>query len=574
VSALRSNTLDAVLASAQQSERDLKRLNDVLAATQKFDVLLYNSGQEALVQAEARRREAREHLFSEAELPGPPDEQWQDFVVAADQYREHLGREHYPADDDACLYCMQPLGQAALDLVRRYRTFLDVTLVQQVTAAEQNVIDLRLAIDGADLTEATQYVTNQLGGDKPPAWGKTALAVLASCQITVTETAGRQVATRIKIAEEAKPVSTKIAALLVQAKKASVKIADDKANAVTLLADKQRELAELTARIELKRNLATAREYVQRAKRAQRLEQLSKDISNRSAKQLTVQSKLASEDLVNKNFEELFADECTRLRAPAVALRFQGRSGRAERKKVVASYKPSSVLSEGEQKVLAIADFLAESRMRGTKAPLVFDDPVTSLDYRRLDEVAGRVQELSETHQVIVLTHNIMFASALISVRQNKRLRVKIYEVRDGGETKGILAPDVEPQLDTVPDLAKRINAKLQAIPGAEPVLQDAFIKETYDLIRAWCEAFVEQELLQNVTQRYRANIMMTRLKKIDSARLDAAVAVIGPLFDRACDRMTGHSHAAEYMNTKPTVTEVQEDWKLAQSARDAYIAK
>jgi hypothetical protein len=167
-----------------------------------------------------------------------------------------------------------------------------------------------------------------------------------------------------------------------------------------------------------------------------------------------------------------------------------------------------------------------------------------------------------------------MFASALISARQNKKLRVKIYEVRDGGDAKGILAPDVEPQLDTVADLAKRINAKLQAINGAEAALQDAFIKEAYDLIRAWCEAFVEQELLQNVTQRYRANIMMTRLKRIDSSRLDAAVAVVGPLFDRACDRMTGHSHAAEYMNTKPTVAELQEDWGKAQAARDAYIAK
>lgn len=74
--------------------------------------------------------------------------------------------------------------------------------------------------------------------------------------------------------------------------------------------------------------------------------------------------------------------------------------------------------------------------MRGTKAPLVFDDPVTSLDYRRLDEVAARIQHLADTHQVIVLTHNIMFASALISNRQKKKLRVKIYEVRDGGDQK------------------------------------------------------------------------------------------------------------------------------------------
>ncbi len=127
--------------------------------------------------------------------------------------------------------------------------------------------------------------------------------------------------------------------------------------------------------------------------------------------------------------------------------------------------------------------------------------------------------------------------------------------------------------MDIAADLAKRINTKLQTIPRAEPVLQDALIKETYDLLRAWCEAFVEQELLQNVTQRYRKNVMMTRLSKIDTSRFDAAVAVIEPLIVRACDRMTGHSHAAEYMSTKPTVDELQEDWEIAKAARAAYLA-
>jgi len=574
VSALRSNTLDAVFANAQQTERELKRLRDVLAATERFDPAAYRRAQEALESALARRREAREQLFSESELPGPPDEDWQRFIVAAELYRSHLGSEQYPGENDACLYCMQPLGGDALDLLRRYRTFLDETLVEQVTVAQKSIDRAALVIEQSELRQSIEYVTAQESSDKPPDWAAAVSALLLDAKKIIEETTGRRPITESDLADRAKSQAKVITELFESAQATATKVASDKANATTLLSEKQQQLSELTARIELKRNLAPARDYVQRAKRAQRMEELSRDISNRPAKQLTWQSKLASEDLVNKNFEQLFTDECARLRAPKVALIFQGRSGRAERKKVVASYKPSAVLSEGEQKVLAIADFLAESRMSGTKAPLVFDDPVTSLDYRRLDEVAGRIQQLSETHQVIVLTHNIMFASALISRRQNKKLRVKVYEVRDAGATKGLLAPDVEPQLDTVADLAKRVNAKLQLIPKADPVLQDALIKETYDLLRAWCEAFVEQELLQNVTQRYRANIMMTRLNKIDSQRLDAAVAVIAPLFERACDRMTGHSHAAEYLSTKPTLSELQEDWAKARSARDAYIAK
>ncbi|QYG13165.1 AAA family ATPase [Microbacterium sp. PAMC22086] len=573
IAALRSNSLDAILSSTQETVRHLNRLHGVLTTAMNFDAVVYEKARVKLQEAEGRRTEAREQLFSQDELPGPADGEWQEFIVAGDSYRQHLDREHYPTAGDKCLYCMQELSPTALNLLTRYRTFLDETLVRQVADTNTEVRNSSLRFDEAELTRANEFATEQRDGEDPPVWASQACDVLAAARAAAQDTANGKPVTAGTLRESAEAVASKVGAELATARAAVQQMSEDKANAASALTGKQKELSELTARIELNRNIAAAREYVRRARRAQQLDKLSRVISSGASKQLTVQSKLASEDLVNKNFETLFAEECARLRAPQVALRFQGRSGQAQRKKAVASYKPSAVLSEGEQKVLALADFLAESRMRGTKAPLIFDDPVTSLDYRRLDEVAARIQNLAETHQVVVLTHNIMFASALMAARQNKKLRTKIYEVRDGGEAKGILAPDVEPRLDTPADLAKRINVKLQEMTSAEPVVQDALIKETYDLIRAWCEAFVEQELLQNVTQRYRKNIMMTRLSKIDSSRLDAAIAVIEPLFDRACERMTGHSHAAEYMSTKPTVSEVQEDWEKAKAARSAYIA-
>lgn len=573
IAALRSNSLDAILSSTQETVRNLNRLHSVLTTAMNFDAVVYEKARVKLQEAEGRRTEAREQLFSQDELPGPADGEWQEFIVAGDSYRQHLDREHYPTAGDKCLYCMQELSPTALNLLTRYRTFLDETLVRQVADANTEVRNSSLRFDEAEFTRANEFATEQRDGEDPPVWASQACDVLAAARAAAQDTANGKPVIAGTLRESAEAAASKVGAELATARAAVQQMSEDKANAASALTGKQKELSELTARIELNRNIAAAREYVRRARRAQQLDKLSRVISSGASKQLTVQSKLASEDLVNKNFETLFAEECARLRAPQVALRFQGRSGQAQRKKAVASYKPSAVLSEGEQKVLALADFLAESRMRGTKAPLIFDDPVTSLDYRRLDEVAARIQNLAETHQVVVLTHNIMFASALMAARQNKKLRTKIYEVRDGGEAKGILAPDVEPRLDTPADLAKRINVKLQEMTSAEPVVQDALIKETYDLIRAWCEAFVEQELLQNVTQRYRKNIMMTRLSKIDSSRLDAAIAVIEPLFDRACERMTGHSHAAEYMSTKPTVSEVQEDWEKAKAARSAYIA-
>src|SRR5207248_4686552 len=88
---------------------------------------------------------------------------------------------------------------------------------------------------------------------------------------------------------------------------------------------------------------------------------------------LTEAAKEASEELLNKNFGKRFEEECKRLRAPNVTLNFPDRQGQATRRKLVASYKPNQVLSEGEQKALALADFLAEVTSVPSPSPVVFD---------------------------------------------------------------------------------------------------------------------------------------------------------------------------------------------------------
>src|SRR6185437_8155672 len=100
--------------------------------------------------------------------------------------------------------------------------------------------------------------------------------------------------------------------------------------------------------------------------------------------------------LLNQDFETLFHIECKLLRAPTVSLQFPGKEGQVVRKKSVASgYQPSDVLSEGEQKVIALADFLAEASLR-PPAPVIFDDPINSLDYIRRKEVVTRIVALSD----------------------------------------------------------------------------------------------------------------------------------------------------------------------------------
>ena len=70
-------------------------------------------------------------------------------------------------------------------------------------------------------------------------------------------------------------------------------------------------------------------------------------------------------------------------------------------------------LSEGEQKAVALADFFAELSMQSERVPAVFDDPATSFDHERKELIAKRIALEAEKRQVIVFTHDLMFASYL-----------------------------------------------------------------------------------------------------------------------------------------------------------------
>ena len=69
----------------------------------------------------------------------------------------------------------------------------------------------------------------------------------------------------------------------------------------------------------------------------------------------------------------------------------------------------SEILSEGEQRALALAGFLTEVALTEGSGPIIVDDPVSSLDRDRSVRVAERLAEEACQRQVIVFTHDIIF---------------------------------------------------------------------------------------------------------------------------------------------------------------------
>ena len=112
------------------------------------------------------------------------------------------------------------------------------------------------------------------------------------------------------------------------------------------------------------------------------------------------------------------------------------------------------------QKEIALADFLAELSMRPSSAPVILDDPITSLDARRTDEVAERIVNLSTDHQVIVFTHHLYFATKLLDAfdQSSRHRQCSFYEVLAEDDKVGLVLRGSHPRMDTVKAFTGRIK--------------------------------------------------------------------------------------------------------------------
>ena len=284
---------------------------------------------------------------------------------------------------------------------------------------------------------------------------------------------------------------------------------------------------------------------------------------------LTEAAKEASEQLLNKDFEKRFEDECKLLRAPSVTLNFPGRQGQVTRRKLVASYKPNEVLSEGEQKALALADFLAEVTSVPASSPVVFDDPITSMDYRRIREVCDRILALAGNHQIIVFTHNISFAAELLSKAEKKSW--KYYDIRLEGGNPGVVTAASHPRVDTIAQVSGRVKKLIDAAEKQNGEVKAALVEKGYEELRGFSEIIVEYEMLKGVVQRYAPNVMMTKLDKINIGKLPDSMAAIMPVFEKSCRYIASHSQPPETQGIRPTLDELKADYEALLKAREPH---
>lgn len=195
------------------------------------------------------------------------------------------------------------------------------------------------------------------------------------------------------------------------------------------------------------------------------------------------------------------------------------------------------ILSEGEQKQHALADFFAQVELEGYVGVLILDDPVNSLDERNTERVARRLVDLSQRpgNQVIVFTHNIFFLNSLIEITHDDKV---VHLSKNADEI--MVFPGVQLGSESLLKRGrKQIQERMDILErDAQP--NEDVLRAIYDLLSRHIETTVEVSLLKEVVGRYRPNVRIQSLPKVQWN--DAVVGKLVELYNRTSRKGTRHS--------------------------------
>lgn len=240
------------------------------------------------------------------------------------------------------------------------------------------------------------------------------------------------------------------------------------------------------------------------------------------------------------------------------------------------------VVSEGEQRCLSIAAFFAELSTADDRSGIVFDDPVSSLDYQWRQGVARRLVQEAKTRQIIVFTHDVVFLLLLKQFAHELGVEQFDQHVRFFSNGAGVCTEELPWVALTT---KKKIGYLKTCWQAADKCYRDghlnAYEKEAkylYGLLRESWERALEEVLLGGVVERYRPNIQTLQISQIADIT-DEDCKMVQTAMTKCSKWLAGHDQAAAARAPVPSTTELKadiealENWVAAIRKRRTYHA-
>ncbi|WP_084640747.1 AAA family ATPase [Duganella phyllosphaerae] len=235
----------------------------------------------------------------------------------------------------------------------------------------------------------------------------------------------------------------------------------------------------------------------------------------------------------------------------------------------------TEILSEGEQRAIAIASFLAEVGLGKGLGGMVFDDPVSSLDHSRREYVARRIAKESLSRQVIVFTHDLFFLNVLVHEARALGMEPACRSLRRAPAGYGVADESMPFEGASTKDRVGILRVMLVEATKLRKAGDDKGYKrearDIYAHLRMSWERAVEELLFNGVVLRFRKGVETNRLNKvtIEPGDVETITKNMGK-----CSNYTGHDGAIQANLAIPLPPEIEQDinvlddWRKAASDR------
>lgn len=540
--------------SAQRIEGLISRIDNAIAwindvAVEKLKA--YDTAAETASKVEVIA--AANFRSGEQLLPGTGEQVWKSLFETARRFSTEIAYPHelfpHVGNGARCPLCQQPFDQESANRMQRFEDFVKRDTAKDASEkltqrerAEQKITDASIdfGLDAAiteELKQLNAILLNATQGFEKKVEGRRTWILAAVKAHVWDETPALDGDPR----EELKSLSRKFVA---QANELDI-VSDEKQKKAL-----EAERADLRARASLSPRLNSVLDIVQRMQTKAKLENCKNDLKTKAisdkAKEFTNQAvTTALKNALDTEFQALG------IKHVKTKLNERVEQGKMKHKLVLdipVTKKLDEILSEGEQRAIAIGSFLAELHLADHRGGIVFDDPVSSLDHDRRKNVARRLVEESKKRQVIILTHDTVFLGELRDVIEQQNLNHLIHhlewiEGRPGHVSSGLPwgHKSYKERLDALEKKQRALEKNWPAYPNED---DSAKMRQAYSFLRATIERVIQDVVFNGVVQRYRDWIRVDHLGEVVGFT-GVEYQEIARLHKACCDVVDAHDYSS-----------------------------
>jgi DNA repair exonuclease SbcCD ATPase subunit len=510
----------------EKRRREIRDLNNLVRAIEQAQADL---GDSVVIEINALIDEVRGRR-EEAESSGVSQFQFESFTqIGSSSWRQFLSSAKaladaeatrgapYPGQGDHCLLCRQSLPNEAIELIKRLWAFLESDSQGRLQAAQRALVAKVQQLDRINLAYfATDSNARRLLDED------LRLVVPAIEAQNEACAARRRDLIQSLGSNEVRMPAPLIAIDLTDVKNlTSTRDAEierlEKSDTAQRLADAERSLRELRHRLILRERLPDITSYAEQKKWAVKARQ-----SLGSTRIITTKYNQLFEELVTERYRRLFEETLARFGSGMqVTVETKGFKGETVRHIVLSpkSYRSGfsveQILSDGEKRAVAMADFLTESALDDHAAGLILDDPVTSLDDDWKNTLARCLAEISRKYQVVVFTHDLSFLYRMNERAGELSIDVVTHWIRGEDGRPGFVYLNNSPVCERDFRSTKVAMDWYSKSKNSPPAQQFFELQQGFGALRTSYEALVIFDIFNEVVARFGERISFGRLKEV-----------------------------------------------------------